>query len=123
MPYDNSTVRRQDRLLDEACARELSAGGGFGFLSPGGGACGIPVNYIWNGGSPLFILCVHGGRKLRCIGRNDRVSFCLVGCTGVRPAQFTTVCGTSCPPVGRRADVLPKRRSPIPRSSGSASCR
>ena len=33
MPYDNSAVRRQDRLLDEARARELLAGGRFGVLS------------------------------------------------------------------------------------------
>ena len=33
MPYDNSAVRRQDRLLDEARARELLAGSRFGVLS------------------------------------------------------------------------------------------
>ena len=70
MPYDNSAVRRQDRLLDEARARELLAGGRFGVLSlvDGDGAYGIPVNYVWDGD----------------------VSFCVVGATEVCPAQFTT---------------------------------
>ncbi len=111
MPYDNSIVRRQDRLLDEACARELSAGSGFGFLSPGEDACGIPVNYIWNGESPLFILCVHGERKLRCIGRNDRLSFCLVARTGVRPAQSTTVCESIVPDRRVRCGLPPEKRT------------
>ena len=48
MPYDNSAVRRQDRLLDEARARELLAGGRFGVLSlvDGDGAYGIPFFFF-----------------------------------------------------------------------------
>ena len=92
MPYDNSAVRRQDRLLDEARARELLAGGRFGVLSlvDGDGAYGIPVNYVWDGDDSLYVHCAPDGRKLRCIDRRDRVSFCVVGATEVCPAQFTT---------------------------------
>ncbi|WP_019129477.1 pyridoxamine 5'-phosphate oxidase family protein [Alistipes communis] len=92
MPYDNSAVRRQDRLLDEARARELLAGGRFGVLSlvDGDGAYGIPVNYVWDGDDSLCVHCAPDGRKLRCIDRRDRVSFCVVGATEVCPAQFTT---------------------------------
>ena len=81
MPYDNSAVRRQDRLLDEARARELLAGGRFGVLSlvDGDGAYGIPVNYVWDGDDSLYVHCAPDGRKLRCIDRRDRVSFCVVG--------------------------------------------
>ena len=92
MPYDNSAVRRQDRLLDEARARELLAGSRFGVLSlvDGDGAYGIPVNYVWDGDDSLYVHCAPDGRKLRCIDRRDRVSFCVVGATEVCPAQFTT---------------------------------
>ena len=67
MPYDNSAVRRQDRLLDEARARELLAGGRFGVLSlvDGDGAYGIPVNYVWDGDDSLYVHCAPDGRKLR----------------------------------------------------------
>jgi len=46
MPYDNSAVRRQDRLLDEARARELLAGGRIGVLSlvDGDGAYAHNIN-------------------------------------------------------------------------------
>ena len=88
MPYDNSAVRRQDRLLDEARARELLAGGRFGVLSlvDGDGAYGIPVNYVWDGDDSLYVHCAPDGRKLRCIDRRDRVSFCVVGYGGVSGA-------------------------------------
>ena len=83
LPYDNSAVQRQDRLLDEARARELLAGGRFGVLSlvDGDGAYGIPVNYVWDGDDSLYVHCAPDGRKLRCIDRRDRVSFCVVGAT------------------------------------------
>jgi len=93
MVFDNSAVRRQDRLLDEARARELLAGGEWGCLSLAGdeGAYGIPVSYVWDGAASIYIHCAPEGRKLRCIERDDRVSFCVVGRTAVQPAQFTTV--------------------------------
>ncbi len=92
MIYDNSSVRRQDRLLDEARARELLAGGEYGCLSlaDADGAYGIPVNYVWDGDASIYLHCAPEGRKLRCIDRDDRVSFCVVGRTEVRPSQFTT---------------------------------
>lgn len=63
MPYDNSAVRRQDRLLDEARARELLAGSRFGVLSlvDGDGAYGIPVNYVWDGDDSLYVHCAPDG--------------------------------------------------------------
>ncbi len=142
MPYDNSAVRRQDRLLDEARARELLAGGRFGVLSlvDGDGAYGIPVNYVWDGDDSLYVHCAPDGRKLRCIDRRDRVSFCVVGATEVCPAQFTTAYESIVldyrarrglppgermralelllekysPPIRRRGCGMPKRRSARP---------
>lgn len=93
MHYDNSSVRRQDRLLDEPSARRLLAGGEYGVLSLAddeGAAYGIPVSYVWNGDASLYIHCAPEGRKLRCMDRQPQTSFCVVGRTALRPAQFTT---------------------------------
>ena len=92
MLYDNSGVRRQDRLLDETRARELLAAGEYGVLSltDTSGPYGIPVNFVWNGRSSIYIHCAPVGRKLACIDHDERVSFCVVGKTELRPAQFTT---------------------------------
>ena len=52
MRYDNTTIRRQDRLLDEPRAKELLKTAEFGTLSmidENGLPYGIPVNYVWDG--------------------------------------------------------------------------
>ena len=63
MIYDNSGVRRQDRLLTEAEARGLLAAGEYGVLSmcDGGEAYGIPVSYVWDGAESLYIHCAPRG--------------------------------------------------------------
>jgi len=90
--YSNETVRRQDRLLDANRARELLHTGEYGVLSlqTEKGAYGIPVNFVWDGESSIYLHGAPEGRKLRCIERCDRVSFCIVGHTRPVPAQFTT---------------------------------
>lgn len=93
MPYDNSAVRATGPAARRsACPANCSRGGRFGVLSlvDGDGAYGIPVNYVWDGDDSLYVHCAPDGRKLRCIDRRDRVSFCVVGATEVCPAQFTT---------------------------------
>ena len=92
MIYDNSGVRRQDRLLTEAEARGLLAAGEYGVLSmcDGGEAYGIPVSYVWDGAESLYIHCAPEGRKLRCVAASPRVSFCVTGPTHVVPERFTT---------------------------------
>ena len=93
MVYDNSKVRRQDRLLDEAGATELLSNGEYGVLSmqaESGGGYGVPVNYVWDGAGCIYIHCAPEGRKLRCIEACDEVSFCVVGATQVIPDKFTT---------------------------------
>lgn len=93
MNYDNEQVRRQDRLLEEEKATALLRTGEYGVLSvqaEEGGAYGIPINYIWDGDSAVYIHCAPEGRKLRCIEFCDRVSFCIVGKTHVISRQFTT---------------------------------
>lgn len=91
MKYDNSTVRRQDRLLDEARAAALLQGGEYGFLALGGreGGYGIPVSYAEEAGR-IYIHCAPEGEKLRRIAQDDRATFCVVGRTAPCPERFTT---------------------------------
>ena len=70
LPYDNATVRRRDRLLDPERAEELLRGGEYGFLA--------------------MVSDRDEGRKLRCVERSPRVTFCVVGRTRVCPERFTT---------------------------------
>lgn len=92
MEYRNEDVRRQDRLLDEARAREVLRDGEYGFLAMASveGGYGIPVNYVTDGDT-IYIHCAPEGRKLRIITEDDaRVSFCVVGATRPVPEKFTT---------------------------------
>lgn len=91
MEYCNDSVRRQDRLLDEARARELLNCGEYGFLAMATdeGGYGIPVNYVAEGDT-IYIHCAPEGRKLRAIAGEARVSFCVVGVTRPVPEKFTT---------------------------------
>ena len=91
--YDTSQIRRQDRILDETCARRLLAEGEYGVLSmqaEEGGGYGIPVSYVWDGARTIYIHCAPEGRKLRCLARCARTSFCVTGPTQVAPERFTT---------------------------------
>lgn len=94
MKYINETVRRQDRLMNEADAKTLLENGEYGILSmcddETGGAYGIPVNYVWDGHDALYIHCAPEGRKLRCIAGNPNVSLCVIGHTHLIPNKFTT---------------------------------
>ena len=57
MQFNNSQLRRQDRLLDEKRAFQLLKEGTYGILSMqdenGEGAYGIPVNYVWDHGNSI----------------------------------------------------------------------
>ncbi len=94
MKFDNTQIRRQDRLLDEKRAFEILQKGEYGILSmkdeSGEGAYGIPISYVWDRGNSIYIHCAPIGRKLRCIDACPNVSFCVVGQTQVIPEKFTT---------------------------------
>ena len=81
MKYVNETVRRQDRLMDEAKALKLLENGEYGVLSmvSDGGGYGIPVNYVWNGKNSVYIHCAPEGRKLEALKDNNKVSLCIIG--------------------------------------------
>ncbi|MBQ1953630.1 MAG: pyridoxamine 5'-phosphate oxidase family protein, partial [Alistipes sp.] len=91
MRYDNTTVRRQDRLLDEKRALELLSEGEYGVLSMASvdGGYGVPVNYAVEGDT-IYLHCALEGRKLRAIENDARVSFCVVGRKRIVPEEFTT---------------------------------
>ena len=93
MNYQNDSVRRQDRLLDQPEATELLRQGEYGILCmqrPEGGGYGVPLNYVWDEVDAIYIHCAPEGRKLHCLRECDRVTFCIVGKTQVQPSRFTT---------------------------------
>jgi len=88
--YDNTGVRRQDRLLGFDRALELLRGGEYGFLALGGeSGYGLPINFVLHDQS-IYFHCAPEGEKLRRIALCDRVSFCIVGYTAPQPGKFTT---------------------------------
>ncbi len=93
MRYENEVVRRQDRLLNEEGALALLRAAEYGVLSvqaEEGGGYGIPIHFAWDGAGSLFFHCAPEGRKLRCLKRCPRASFCIVGAVRTRPRQFGT---------------------------------
>ena len=96
MEYNNNVIRRQDRLLSNEGVLSLLRTGEYGVLSMIDNredkemAYGVPVNFAWDGKESVYIHCAPEGRKLRCLGKNACVSFCVVGKTKVIPDKFTT---------------------------------
>ena len=93
MKYVNETVRRQDRLMDEARAIELLSTSEYGVLSmvdQEGTAYGVPLNFVWDGESSIYMHCAPGGRKLEALEKNPNVSFCIIGNVNLLPGKFTT---------------------------------
>ncbi|MGM9704669.1 MAG: pyridoxamine 5'-phosphate oxidase family protein [Prevotella sp.] len=93
MKYDNSHIRRQDRLLDNDRANRLLRNAEYGVLSicaTDGTPYGIPLNYVWDENDNLYIHCAPEGRKLEIIRHNANASFCIVGRVNLLPQQFTT---------------------------------
>ncbi len=93
MTYNNDDVRRRDRLLDEARAREILREAEYGILSmtdPSGRPYGIPINFVWDGADSLYMHCAPVGKKLEALSLHPEVSFCVVGRVHLLSSQFTT---------------------------------
>ena len=94
--YDNSGVRRQERLLDEQTALELLRTAEYGVLSVverrngAPAAYGLPINYVWDGADGLYFHCAPQGHKLVCADACNEACFTAVGPTHVVPHKFTT---------------------------------
>ncbi|WP_018462236.1 pyridoxamine 5'-phosphate oxidase family protein [Segatella paludivivens] len=93
MTYNNDNVRRRDRLMDEDRAMELLKNSEYGVLSmidENGLPYGIPLNYVWDGNSSIYIHCAPEGHKLNGLEKYPNVSFCIVGNVNLLPDKFTT---------------------------------
>lgn len=94
MKYDNTNIRRQDRLLDEESACRLLRNGEYGVLSmidQNYDAYGIPINYVYDEiADCIYYHCAKDGRKLQSILLHPQVSFCVIGNTNVISSKFTT---------------------------------
>lgn len=85
-------LRRTERGVSEAEARELLARGEYGILStcgPDGQPYGIPLSYCVLDDA-IYFHCAIEGHKLENLAAESRVSFCVVGETEVLPEQFAT---------------------------------
>lgn len=85
-------LRRTERGVSEAEARELLARGEYGILStcgPDGQPYGIPLSYCVLDDA-IYFHCAIEGHKLENLAAESRVSFCVVGETEVLPEQFVT---------------------------------
>lgn len=92
MNYNNSTIRRQDRLLSESEGMNLLKKGEYGFLSmvsENNTGYGIPLSYVIEE-DKIYFHCAPEGEKLRILKKNNQVSFCIVGYTQVISHQFST---------------------------------
>ncbi len=93
MKYNNTGVRRQNRLLDESEALDLLKKGEYGILSmvaSEDGAYGVPLSFVWDGKKNVYMHCAPEGKKLDLLKVCNKVSFSIVGKTKVIPDQFTT---------------------------------
>lgn len=91
--YDNSSVRRRDRLLPESDALRLLAESEYGFLAMSdtdGKPYGIPLNFVYDGKGSVYLHCAPEGRKLQSMAASPDVEFCIVGHTRPMPDKFTT---------------------------------
>ena len=86
-------MRRSDRQLGEAEARDILERGAYGVLSTvgqDGAPYGVPLSYCVLEGA-VYLHCAREGRKLDHLAREPRVSFCVVGATRVLPEEFGTL--------------------------------
>lgn len=93
MIFSNEKLRRQDRQMDVLSAVELLKNGEYGILSmitEEGEPYGIPISYAWDGEKSVYIHAAREGKKLRCIEKNNSISFCVIGRTNLMPEKFST---------------------------------
>lgn len=88
----HTTIRRQDRAIDEAETIAILQNSEFGVLSmctEQNEAYGIPLNYVYFSGA-LYFHCAPEGAKLNHLRNNAKASFCVVGRTLILPSKFGT---------------------------------
>ncbi len=85
-------MRRKKQLLSEAETIEILKTGTSGVLGVSGDdgyPYTVPLSYVYQDGK-LFFHCAQEGHKIDAIGRNDKVSFCVIHQDKIIPEKFTT---------------------------------
>ena len=85
-------MRRKQQALDAPeCEAVLDRGatGVLAVLGDDGYPYAVPLNYVRVGGK-LYFHCAKSGHKLDAIRREPKVSFCVIDCDEVVPAEYTT---------------------------------
>lgn len=93
MLYDTTSLRRQDRAFTEEAACHLLQHSEHGVLclqDSDGGGYGIPLNYVWDGATHIYMHCAPEGHKLECIRLAPRATFVVTGPARILPALFST---------------------------------
>lgn len=57
---------------------------------PDGTPYGVPLSFAYDGENAIYFHCATQGRKLDCIGKGCRCSFCVVSRDSIMPEEFTT---------------------------------
>ena len=86
------SMRRIDRQMSEAEAKELLGRGEYGVLAlidEEGRPYGVPLNYVY-AKDAVYVHCALQGKKLSAIAANPQACFTVVGNTQVLPDKFAT---------------------------------
>ena len=85
-------IRRRDRALPEAEAREILARADWGVLSSlgeDGWPYGVPVHHVVLG-DQIYIHCAQTGHKLENLSFEPKVSYCAVTRAEILPSELST---------------------------------
>lgn len=108
-------IRRRDRAVSEADAREILARAEYGVLATvgkDGWPYAVPLNHVV-AGDVIYVHCALKGHKLENLAHEERVSYCAVASAAVLPKQLSTIY-ESAVVFGRAAlvtDAAEKRRA------------
>ena len=94
MIYDNSQMRRQDRIMSEERALELLKTAEYGVLSminTDGKPYSVPLNFVFDQKNSIYFHCATEGKKLRALEMNPEVSFCIIGKVQLQPEKIGTL--------------------------------
>jgi uncharacterized protein len=86
-------IRRKNREIPEAEAREILSRADHGILSTvgqDGWPYGVPVNHVLDG-DVIYIHCAMAGHKLDNLAHEERVSYCAVASAKVLPERLSTL--------------------------------
>jgi hypothetical protein len=86
-------IRRHERVLSEAEAREVLARADHGVLATAGDdgwPYAVPLNHVLIGNA-LYVHCALEGHKLGNIAHEERVCYCAVASATVVPSIYSTV--------------------------------